>query len=213
MQKRPLVIAIYEPRWFMKVLEVARRRNLLFYHYYSPQEVPYGSVVYTDYEPIARELVIRSDVEVVYDPVRSCRVFEKAIMTSSLKEKYDSVVVGVDPGLLPSYVVVGDHELLLYGEGIKSLVKDIEYVLNCVHFDKITIRVGTGPRSGDIIVYLKNRYKVPIELVNEFCTTPSSNRINEVTYLSKRLKGVKPFRYKDVYAAYRIALTSGIEVL
>lgn len=197
----------------MKVLELVKRQNMVFYHYYTPREVPYGSVVYTDYEPIVRELMTRSDIDVVYDFERSCKMLEKAIMMSNLKEKYESIIVGIDPGSLPSHVVVGDDELLMYGEGVRELIEDLEYILNCMYFDHIMIRIGTGPTSGDIIAYLKGKYKIPIELVDEARTSPHPNRIGEVNYLSKRLRGVKPFRYKDVYAAYRIALTSGIEVL
>lgn len=195
-------------------MEVLRRRGVLFHHYYTPGEVPPGSVVYTDYLPIARDLENRSDLLVVYDSERSCKVLEKAIMSTSYKDKYNDVFIGVDPGSNISYVVVGDGELLLYGEGsTKEFSRDIEYVINCVHFGKILARVGAGSKSGDVIVFLKRSFDLPIELVDEFSTTPSSSRIAEIDYLSKHLKGLKPFRHKGIYAAYRIALTSGIQVL
>lgn len=198
----------------MRVLEILRRRGVLFHHYYTPGEVPYGSVVYTDYKPIAEELASRSDLLVVYDGERSCRVLEKAIMATGYRERYNSVLIGVDPGSKISYVVVGDGELLLYGDGsTKELSKDIEYVVNCVHFDRVLARVGAGSKSGDVIVFLKKNFNLPIELVDEFSTTPSSSRITEVEYISKHLKGLKPFRHKGIYAAYRIALTSGVRVL
>lgn len=214
MQKKPLVIAVYDPRWFLRVLEILRRRGVSYHHYYTPHEVPLGSIVYTDYKPIAEELLWRKDLLVVYDSGRTCRLLEKAISMAYLKERYKSIVVGVDPGRVLSYVVVGDSELLMYGSGtVEHLSKDIDYVVNCLDYDELLVRVGTGIMSEEIILAIKGRFSVPIELVDESYTTPSMRRIHEIEVVSKRLRGIKPFRQKDVYAAFRIALSKGIEVV
>ena len=44
-------------------------------------------------------------------------------------------------------------------------------------------------------------------------STPSVNRLEEIRFLRKKLKELKPFRYRDVYAAYKIAISKGVEVL
>ncbi|MEM4953537.1 MAG: hypothetical protein QXR51_05475, partial [Desulfurococcaceae archaeon] len=105
--------------------------------------------------------------------------------------------------------------LVFYGEGgIRDFEKDLNYILYCIPFKEIRIKVGAGWRSSEIIEFVKSKYKqIPLELVDEASTSPSRSRIDEVIYSSKRLRGLKPFRYKDIYAAYRIALSKGIEVL
>jgi hypothetical protein len=214
-QRRPLVVAVYDPRWFLRVLATLRRRGVRYHFYYDEPEVPHGSVVYTDLEDIAKALSKRSDLLVIYDPLRSCRELERAILASMFISEYSSVVVGVDPGHVVNYVVLGDDDLVLYGAGdLNALIADLDYVVNCVPFKEMTIRVGTGVSCGDIIHTLKSRYPgARLELVDESSTTPSRSRIVEIAYISRRLKGLKPFRYKDIYAAYRIALSRGVEVL
>jgi hypothetical protein len=40
LQRRPLVIAIYDSKWFMRVLDIVKRRGIIFHHYYTPTDVP-----------------------------------------------------------------------------------------------------------------------------------------------------------------------------
>jgi hypothetical protein len=215
LQRRPVVIAIYDPRWFIDVMNLLKRRGIMFHHYYSKEEVPYGSVIYTDMNLIVEELSDRRDLYVIYDPGKTCRKLEEAMLASMYISEYRDIIVGVDPGVLVSYVVLGDELLLFYGEGkVEDLGRDLDYVLKCVPFKDIKIKVGTGYRSSEIIEFIKSRYKqIPLELVDESSTSPSRSRIDEAIYSSRKLRGLKPFRYKDIYAAYRIALSKGIEVL
>ncbi|MEM2025342.1 MAG: hypothetical protein QXW94_03540, partial [Desulfurococcaceae archaeon] len=117
MQRRALVIAIYDPKWFLKVLGVLRRRDLLFQHYYTSDKVPYSSVVYTDFNLVLKELSGRGDLLVVYDPDKSCRKVEEAILASHMIGGYANIVMGIDPGSVLSYVFLGDDQLIFYGEG------------------------------------------------------------------------------------------------
>ncbi|MEM1773140.1 MAG: hypothetical protein QXQ71_04900, partial [Desulfurococcaceae archaeon] len=161
------------------------------------------------------EISDRRDLLVIYDPAKSCRKLEEAILATMYISEYRSIVIGVDPGQLISYVVLGDETLVFYGEGgSRDFEKDLNYILYCIPFKEIRIKVGAGWRSSEIIEFVKSKYKqIPLELVDEASTSPSRSRIDEVIYSSKRLRGLKPFRYKDIYAAYRIALSKGIEVL
>jgi len=171
-------------------------------------------VVYTDYEYFLKELAGRNDVTVIYDPGRNCRELEKAILSMKFRDFYNLVIIGVDPGIKLSYVALGDEELLFYSEGaLKDLEKDLDYVVSCIPHKQLKVRIGRGPSAIDIAMRVKEKYSVSVELVDEKMSTPSVSRLEEISFLKKRLKGLKPFRYKDVYAAYKIAISEGIEVL
>lgn len=199
----------------MNVIKLLKKRGVIFHHYYSKNEVPDGSVLYTDLEQIVNEISERRDLLIIYDPVKSCKKLEEAILATMYISEYRSIVIGVDPGQLVSYVVLGDEMLVFYGEGdIRDFEKDLNYILHCIPFKEIRIKVGAGWRSSEVLEFVKSKYKqIPLELVDEASTSPSRSRIDELIHSSKRLRGLKPFRYKDIYAAYRIALSKGIEVL
>lgn len=188
---------------------------MIFSYYYSENEVPYGSVVYTDHEYFVYELRNRNDLIVVYDPDKICRKLEEAILTTMLINEYRGVTIGIDTGSILSYVILGDEDLLLYGDGnLRELREDLEYVINCIPFLDIRIKVGLGPRSGEVIEYVKKKFtRIPIELVDEASTSPKRSRLDDVIYSRRKLRGLKPFRHKDIYAAYRIALSKGVEVI
>lgn len=214
MQKRPLVIAVYDPRWFIHVLGVLRERNIPFHHYYTRDEVPYGSVLYTDYIVFYEEARGRSDILVFYDPGHDCRVFEKAILASSLKNGFKELVLGVDPGRRIGYIVVGDGEYVMHGDGeYIDLVEAARYVKECMPAERIVVRVGSRHRGIELASMLKKDTGLYVEVVEEDETTPRLVKVDEVKMFRSRLRGVKPYRDKDIYAAYRIALKKGIEVV
>jgi len=213
-QRRELVLAIYEPSWLVRVVEYLRRRGIRFHHYYSGEKVPPGSVVYTDYYLFADELSARSDIVVIYDPNRNCRELEKAILITRFTDTYGAIVVGIDPGSKLSYVVISNGELLFYGEGkLEDLEKDLKYIRECIPHKELRVKIGSGFNAVDIALEIKRKYNVPVELIDEKMSTPSVSRLEEIRFLKKRLKELKPFRYKDVYAAYKIAISEGVEVL
>jgi len=213
-QKRDLVVAIYEPAWFISVVEYLKRRGVRFHYYYSREAVPSGCVVYTDYGLFLDELADRANVTVIYDPSRDCRVLEKAILATKYADSYGTIVVGVDPGSRLSYVVLSDEELLLYGDGgLRELERDLDYILTCMPHRELRVKVGSGYNAAEVAMRIKNKYRVPVELIDEKYSTPSASRLDEVKFIKKRLKELKPFRYKDIYAAYKIAISKGVEVL
>ncbi|ADV65004.1 hypothetical protein [Desulfurococcus mucosus] len=213
MQKRPLVIAVYEPRWFLKVLAVLRERNVSFSHYYSRDEVPYGSVFYTDYTVFLEEVSDRRDVVVFYDPSRDCRVLEKAILATRLKTGYRELVLGVDPGRRLGYIVIGDGEYVEHGTGdYIDVVNMANYLRECMPADRVIVRVGSRHRGVELASMLRRDTGLRVEIVDEDATTPGSVSIDEARVLGERLRRVKPFREKDVYAAFKIAMMKGVEV-
>lgn len=214
LQRRELILAIYDPVWFIQVTRYLKRRGVHFHYYYSKDEVQSGSIVYTDYEYFLRELADRSDVTVIYDPNRDCKELEKAILNTKFRDLYNLIIVGIDPGIKLSYVALGDEELLFYSEGtFEELEKDLDYVVSCIPHKLLKVRIGRGSSAIDIALRVKEKYKVSVELVDEKMSTPSVSRLEEIRFLKKRLKGLKPFRYKDVYAAYKIAISEGVEVI
>lgn len=213
MQIRPLVIAIYDPVWFRKVVEILGERDVIFHHYYSRDEVPWGSVLYTDHIEFVREMEGRRDVLVVYDPQRECRSLELAVLKSKGLEKYSEVVMGVDPGRVVSFIALGDGEYIFHGEGDPGdLLGSINYILSCIPCDSFVIRIGNRDRGPLLAALLKERLGVRVELVPEELTTPSESLKYEAEYLRRRLKWLRPYRARDIYSAYKIASRKGIEV-
>lgn len=213
MQRKPVVIAIYDPRWFMKAIELAKRRGIRYQLYYDLESVPYSSIVYTDHESIKEELRRREDLLVIYDPDRDCRQLERAFLASMYIEFFNYIVVGIDVGKRLSYVVLGDDKLLLYGEGdIRTLERDLDYISRCIPYKKLMVRIGSSVGSVEIIEKLRAKYSAEIELVDESKTTPGEILDNEIKQGMKQ-RGLRPHRDKDIYAAYRIALSRGLRVV
>ncbi|PKK85790.1 MAG: hypothetical protein CVT48_03935 [Thermoplasmata archaeon HGW-Thermoplasmata-1] len=109
------------------------------------------------------------------------------------------LVIGIDPGELPGIAVYGNR-VLLKKENARSpeeVRPVVERLLCTYHADRVVVRIGHGARI------LRNRTinalsgMVPIELVNEQCTTPARGEIVE---------------QRDSDAAAAIALGSGREV-
>lgn len=185
----------------------------MFQHYYTKDHVPLGSVVYTDCNYVVKELSERKDLLVVPDFEKTCGKLEEAILASFMIRGYTIIVVGVDPGSTLSYVFLGDDHLIFYGEGgLKELEDDLTYVFNCIPSGRVKIKVGASSESVKIVEALRRKFKaVTIELVDEAKTSPSKDRVDTICS-SRELRGLKPFRFRDIYAAYRIALSKGVEV-
>ncbi|MEM4717328.1 MAG: hypothetical protein QXE81_01030 [Desulfurococcaceae archaeon] len=213
-QRRPLVLAIYEPKWFLKAIEIAKRRGIKYVFYYSKESVPHGSVVYTDLELIMNDLSDREDLKLIYDTEKNCKKLEEAFQASMFIDQYNYLIVGIDVGRTISYVILGDNSLLLYGVGVlRDLIGDIDYVFNCVAFGQMSVKIGTGQEFIEILEVIRSRYKnIDIEIVDE-AKTPPGLRLDDLIYMNMRLRGLKPHRDRDIYAAYRIALAKGVKVV
>ncbi|MCD6300855.1 MAG: hypothetical protein J7L82_02150 [Staphylothermus sp.] len=215
MYKRPLVIGIYEPRWFMRIKDILNARKIDYSVYEDKDTIPYYSVFYTDYYDFVKETISRNDVLIVYDPEDTRIGLEISILATRFKEKYNTLTIGIDPGSKPYYLVIGDGEVIEHGYvSLEKICEKINYLLHNIPSREKIIRVGSGLNGFDIIYILKKTINnVKIEVVDEHETTPRSRVVNDINYLDKRLvKILKPYRNKDAYAALRIALRKGIEV-
>jgi len=207
--KRPLVIAIDDPNWFMKTLALLRKRNISFTIYDDISKTPYYSILYTDHAYYVEKAGERRDITIYYDPEHTCRVFEKAVLATMFKEEYDEVVIGVDPGPTLHVVVIGDNELVDYESlSTENILDYIVEKLDCLPSSRRIIRIGGGYNGWDIVLKIKGCVDAKIEIVDENETTPKSSR--RKLFYEKYLRSV--WSSKDLYAALRIAFRKGIEV-
>jgi len=215
LQKKHLVIAIYDPEWFIRVRELLKKRGVLFSYLYSPLEVPFSSVFYTDHKEFVDSISERRDLEVIYDPEHDCRGIEQAVMATYLIESFRELVVGVDPGKYIAYVALGDGTLVDYGKtDILGFVEELKYFLKCIPSQSFRVKIGASPKGLELVQVLRKEFKLPFEIVPEEKTSPAIESRDEIRYIAEKMRrGLRPFRFKDVYAAYRIALKKGVEVL
>lgn len=211
-KRRPFVIAIYDPNWFLKVLGYLRKRGLYFLIYENADKIPYFSVLYTDYYFFVQEVSIRNDVLVMYDPEHSCISLEKAILKTRFKERYEHVTVGIDPGSIATYVVIGDDELIDYGKVEPDKLKDeILEKLQCIPYRETVVRIGGGVDGWRLALNLKNRLRVRVEVVDEE-ETSGLTKLESILIKNKFLPSRNIRIDKDLYAAIRIALRKGMIV-
>jgi len=210
-QRRPLVIAIYDPKWFMEVSRILANRGVSYSVYSTVFQIPYYSVFYTDYQLFVEQVASRRDILVFYDPDHSCRLLEEAILATRMKQKYNELVIGVDPGRKPYAIVLGDEEVLEYGYVDQSAIAEfIEKCIVCYPHENAVVRVGGGANGWLIALKIKEKLGIPVEVVDEVDTTPREYHVSDplYIYLSETLN----IKDKNAYAALKIALRKGITV-
>jgi hypothetical protein len=213
---RRLVVAVYDPKWFMEVVERLRRRGLPFSFYYTVEELPEYSVVYTDSYEILRELDSRRDLTIVYDPEKTCRGLEKAVLNAMFREEYTLLTIGIDPGLTHAYIALGDSTLLGWGFA-EQVVEKVRELVECIPAKSKVVRVGGYSRGLEIAKEIKDNLKdIRVEIVSEYNTTPSHSRGVDGLYRGLRsILARQPYlkRNKDIIAALKISLKQGVEVV
>ncbi len=214
MYRRPLIIAIYEPRWFMRVVRILNDRGIPYTFYYDRETLPVYGVLYTDHILFAKDLPVDKMIEVYYDPKHDCSILEKAILASMMKEEYNNVSIGIDPGRKPYMIILGDGEILYHGYMEYGEIAEIlNNMLRCYPAKSRVVRVGGGSRGLELASNIKRgNPDIRVEIVDERETTPKNRRYLQeiIPHLDDM---VKPFRNKDAYAALRIALRRGLEVV
>ncbi|MET1159444.1 MAG: hypothetical protein ABWW65_00650 [Thermoprotei archaeon] len=213
--RRPLIIAIYDPQWFIHILDSLKKRRIPFTVYEDVNTLPYYGILYTDYEYFVNEVKTRNDITVVYDPIHDCKMFERAVLATRFKNEYNEVIFGIDPGSRYTLVVIGDEDLLDYINA-SSLSDLMNYLMNhirCFPSRNTIIRIGSGVNGWKIALALRSKLSTRIEIVDEDETTPKNNRLDEEVLSRKFLMFSKvKHRYRDIYAAIKIAMRRGIEV-
>ncbi|MEM4850296.1 MAG: hypothetical protein QXJ36_05590 [Desulfurococcaceae archaeon] len=210
MYRKPIVVAVHDPKWFMKVLNILRSRGIDFSVFSDIDSIPYYSVLYTDHYYYVEITKNRRDIEVIYDSDRTCTGLEKAILASLSKTKYNSVIVGIDPGKNPYYVILGDEEILEHGYVFQEDIGEfLNNKLKCYPSVKRVIRVGGGFNGLKIVLMIKNRVNAPVEIVDESIEGIPLDYL----FRDKNTRRINHrFRNRDIYSALKIALCEGIEV-
>lgn len=211
-KRRPLVLAIYDPNWFLKVLDYLKRRGLYFHIYENIDRLPYYSVLYTDYHLFVEEASARNDVLIIHDPQHNCTILEKAILKTRFKEHYEYLTIGIDPGYTATYVVIGDDELIDYGKtNPENLGEKILDKLTCTPYGEAVLRIGGGLNGWKLALSLKNQLGVRVEVVDED-ETSGLTKPETILIKNKFLPSRNIRLDKDLYAAIRIALRKGMIV-
>jgi hypothetical protein len=123
-------------------------------------------------------------------------MLDKALKIIKGKDRFERLIMGVDPGKRPGVAVMGDGEVLDvyqvdFAEKVALILKRI---LKTYPDQEILIRIGNGaPTHRNRIINALFNYGVPMEMVDESNTTR---------------KTVQP----DIKAAIDIALNAGIPI-
>ncbi|MDP8011639.1 MAG: hypothetical protein ACP5F1_01795 [Thermoplasmata archaeon] len=153
---------------YFQLVNELKKRNIGFYdlHQDSSEKV---SVVLTDKPRNFPKEIIIDDIK---------RSLRRALSYNYGKERFQEIVVGIDPGLRTGIVVMGDGVTLEEFE--LNDLKNVKNILNSVKNDyspnKFLIRIGMGdiPDRNRIINDILGYFD--IELVDETKTSPIKNR-------------------------------------
>lgn len=176
--------------------------------------VPFLSLKPTETVPLHVKAVITTKPErkktrfprvLTYDEKDDPRaVVEKALQIIRGKEKYNQLVVGVDPGKRFGVAVVGDETVLklMSASDAEDAANEVLEILDEVRADRKTVKIGDGARTyqSKLIKLLDATLPpdVTLESVREEGTTKSIKKP------LRRRKGPR-----DVMSAVKISMRSG----
>jgi hypothetical protein len=123
-------------------------------------------------------------------------MIDKALKILEGKEKFNRLIIGIDPGKRPGVAVMGDGEILevYHVDSPEKVVSILKRVLKTYSKAEVLIRIGHGdPTHRNRIINTLFNLGVQIEMVDETSTTR---------------KTVQP----DIKAAIDIALSGGIPI-
>ncbi len=185
-------------RFYFEIAGELKKRDQDFLSLKLGQTIPrYVDVVITtdeEKEKIDFEKIVSGDnIRLVVD---------QAIQTvKGAKSVFKHLVIGIDPGVKPGLVVMGDKTIIYIQHLIspEEASEVIENVLKRYKAEEILIKVGSGGDTyrSRILKNLQQNFDIPIEVVNEISTTPTVGKVNG-----------KP-QVKDIVAAINIALKEG----
>ncbi len=195
-----ITVYIEDPRLFLRVVGALRSRGISFRVPMDPEpRCPSEGIVLTDRPEYYDEC--RERVVIVDDAWE--RRLEDAIAMDKGRQGYGVLLVGVDPGEPPAYVVIADDAVLEQGVAEpRILVERIRAALRRIPHRKAVVRIGdSGRRLDEIIEALADKplRSARVELVDEHSTSRANPRFREV-------------RDRDVAAAINIAYKKGLRL-
>lgn len=185
-------------RFYFKVVEELKERNQDFLSLKLGQTIPsFVDVVITTGDEMVG---IAFEKKVSGDDIPL--VVERAIqLLNGVRSSFNNLVVGIDPGVKPGLVVLGDKTVvfiqhLASPEDVADVMGE---VLKRYTADEVLVKVGSGggAYSSRVLKTLQENFDVPVEIVDEISTTPTVGKSDG-----------KPLT-KDIVAAINIALKEG----
>lgn len=183
------------PRFYYEAVKELKDRGIEFLTLALDDEIPsVVGVVLTSEEEREQidfpEVVSAADVRAAVD--------ECLRIKNGLTSGYESLILGIDPGLKPGFAVLGDGKVVhaeLLGSP-EDILKASKKVLDTYSGKSVTFRVGRGGGvyKARVLKILQENFDLPIEVVDESHTTPLTRNGTAV---------------KDIIAAVNIALKQG----
>lgn len=176
------------------LVRALRRRDLAFESLTFDDPIPdrVGAVITTEAE---RHRIDSSNVVVMDGDAREAVASAKRMLAG--KDKYGTLIFGVDPGRTPGLAVIGDGDLLwaTEAEGPEEVAELVQDAIDAYPSAAYRLRIGHGAATHrDRILNSLTSVPVPVEIVDEARTTPSEIRLRDE---------------RDIAAAIRIALSEG----
>jgi len=169
--------------------------------------VPFLSLVDGEEVPASVGVIVTSDGEAAdinFPEVVSYTTPEEtlaaAIRLLSGKREYARIVIGIDPGERPGVAVLGDGRVLdsYQARSPEAVIEGVAKALSTLVAERYLVRIGHGaPTLRNRIIHSLLRLEVPLEMVDETSSTPSSYRTSAE---------------RDTVAAAAIALAKGMAI-
>jgi hypothetical protein len=201
-----------ETNSFMKTMKIIGVMTEDFSIYYDlvkalkAQGAPFTSLSFKDRIPANIGLILTSEKEkakVKFKRILSVSehddislLIDKALKIVEGKDKFGSLVIGIDPGKRPGVAVLGDGEILNVYQlsSPEEVGKILRQVQKIYQNQEILIRIGHGaPTQRNRIINSLFNLGIPMELVDESHTTQKTPQ-------------------PDIKAAIDIASSSGIMI-
>jgi len=185
-----LAIATDNFEFYYEAVRELKQRNIPFISLSLSDPIPPNVDVVLTTKQEAEGIEFRNVVAVGDDIRKGVR---KALSMISGKSSYQKMIVGVDPGVEPGVVLVGDGKVIEthHASSPEDVRNKVDSFIEGYEFQRMTIRIGHGDRTNrNRTIKSLEGLAVRIEIVNEEGTT-------------------KLTESPDIEAAKKIALTEG----
>ena len=145
------------------------------------RDLPFQSLSFTGKIPKTVDVILTSEEE--FEQVQFARKVavtnvedgvSKALRLLRGKRRYESLVIGIDPGKVPGVAVVGDGEVIetRLAASPEAVLHVAQQVLEDIPAKQALIRIGHGDKTNrNRIINAVSRLRLEIEIVDEKGTT------------------------------------------
>ena len=193
---RPTIaLATVDGRAYYALTRELKKRGIPFLNVVPGEEVPPEAEVVITTE--AERSALRSSKPVVTYRGDAETAIDEAVQTALGAERFEELVVGVDPGKRFGIAILGDGILLrsLSLLDVDEVIREIEYALKTFNAQRRVIRVGDGaPPYRDMLLEKLSLNEVDVELVPETHTTITKLKKDEIAAIRIATKKGKRVR-------------------